>query len=489
MAIGSKREDRNLTRITQNQMEAENHDRREFRRFCEALDPILPGYQSSIFSYIAFRKEDRYILSQARLWLHPTPINARLGAFKSTSVCAGAFAVATSADKTLRFIRDAMSGSIKTPNNEILFPSEAGGRYDISYLPLDNDGVKSQRRERRLNIRGQRRHLESNQEIDWELRASIPPFNGIRDLCEQFSVGPLTGDSSNIEVIAPNITAISEKSRVQETDVEIEVELALGLSPKLCSVSIRMLEQLKVSQRHAYSGDEITWTSTDSIQLGKIQLQVPTGAVLDCTACYAGTAYSYRWLGDPKLSENPRRAAIEPFDPGLEGLKEMLGRLQGKGQRTREFEVAISRLLWLLGFAPSHLGMTAQTEEAPDVIAFTPSGNALIVECTTALLKSDKISLLLERTNTLRRSLAASNHSYARVLPVIVTNKSRESLATDLAEARRRGVVAITRDDLSALITHAEFSPDPEKLFQRGEDHLRKSVWENDTSQAPPLFT
>jgi hypothetical protein len=90
--------------------------------------------------------------------------------------------------------------------------------------------------------------------------------------------------------------------------------------------------------------------------------------------------------------------------------------------------------LWLLGFSVAQLGGTPRTQDAADIIATTPNGHFAVIECTTGLLKADnKLPLLHDRAQAVRRALESSAHNQLRVLPVIVTTKSREEIKPDLA--------------------------------------------------------
>jgi hypothetical protein len=100
-------------------------------------------------------------------------------------------------------------------------------------------------------------------------------------------------------------------------------------------------------------------------------------------------------MSDPDRVQNPRRAVYEAFDPKLENLKNILSNAQGRGEEARDLESAIAWLLWMLGFSVAHLN-TRKMREAPDLIAATPQGHFLIVECTTGLLKAEnKLSIFI----------------------------------------------------------------------------------------------
>jgi hypothetical protein len=91
--------------------------------------------------------------------------------------------------------------------------------------------------------------------------------------------------------------------------------------------------------------------------------------------------------------------------------------------------------------------------EAADLIATTPLGHFAIVECTTGLLKAEnKLSLLHDRVEAVRRGLADANNAHLHLLPVMVTSKTRTEVAPDIEAAERLGVLVMTREHLDQVI-------------------------------------
>jgi hypothetical protein len=63
-----------------------------------------------------------------------------------------------------------------------------------------------------------------------------------------------------------------------------------------------------------------------------------------------------------------------------------------------------------------------------------------------------------------------------KVLPVILTTKSRDEIQADLAQARELGVVVIAQDDLPELVTRTLLVPNPDSLFAEAEQSLRSEA-------------
>jgi hypothetical protein len=104
----------------------------------------------------------------------------------------------------------------------------------------------------------------------------------------------------------------------------------------------------------------------------------------------------------------------------------------------------------------------------PDLIATTPKGDFAVIECTTGLLKEEsKLSLLYARTQTVRRALEASGHGHLRVLPIIVTSKSREDIKAEIEQAERHGIVVATREDLEDALTRTQIFLAADELYEQ----------------------
>jgi hypothetical protein len=227
------------------------------------------------------------------------------------------------------------------------------------------------------------------------------------------------------------------------------------------------------------------WTQKVEHQHGKIEIDVPTAAVLQCFVSYKGVTQHYGWVSDSATVQNSKRAVYQTFDPGLDVLKDFLTK-SGKGRNAREFEVGVAWLLWMLGFSVAHLGGTDRTQEAADLLVTTPSGQFAVVECTTGLLKADnKLPLLFERTERVRRSVAESNNNHLRVLPVIVTSRSRAEIGADLEQAEKLGILVMSKENLEQAVTRTLILPNSEQIYAEGLQAVEsaKAKYTTDTTQ------
>ena len=264
--------------------------------------------------------------------------------------------------------------------------------------------------------------------------------------------------------------------------------LADGLPREKMRIGYRVLHQGQISVRSIVDPGSLEWSQTNERQFAKATIDVPNAAVVNGIVSYAGIAQHHWWFSDPSTFQNTRRAVYEAFDPRLEKLAEILEKAQMRGQDARQLELGVAWVMWMLGFAVTHLGGHPRMQDAADVIATSPSGNYAVVECTTGLLRADKkLSILHDRVEAVRRSLAISNQAFLRVIPIIVTSKTRVEIKPDLEQAEKLGILVITREDFTQLIDRTLALPNADKLYAEAEDAIRAARQRHEAEPTLPL--
>ena len=462
-----------------------DYDRKNLEDFFKAIESYLPCYKHACFSYLALRQGEVFHLVQGRLQLQAVPAPMHSAHFQSKNIRAGVYRLNEVQLRPRHFVDGLLTGKFQTPGGELHFPPEQGRFHSVHFAPYHSDGLAAQRRQVHMNITGDRRQRTDTLALDWELKAAPTPFFNVQELCDEYSIGTIRGDYSVIDITALPVAAVSADSIVVGAKAHLAIDLAEGLQCDKASVGYRIFERNRVAKRGVLNGSSLSWTSRGDVQHGSGEIEVPAGAVIDCIASYAGVAQQHYWIADPKTAQNPLRSVHHAFDNNLEVLRELIDRSQRKGADARDLEMAISWLLWLLGFSATRIGGTGKTSDAPDLIAATPMGNLVVIECTTGILKEDsKLSHLYQRAEKVRQSLAASGNQHLKVLPIIVTTKTRDEVKAELDQAYKLGVLVATREDFGQLIDRTIFFPDPNRLYAEGEDALRR--FQNSSPFNPP---
>lgn len=443
--------------------------------FFEALRPVEQGYPNDTFAFVAIKHLGVFNLVQARLFRNPDndPTGAR---FETDMILAGRFAISELKLSSEEIIRSALLGSVPTPMCELRFPPGEAGRYAFQYEPFHQEGLTKQQRLSILRLDGAT--TDGYVDVDalgWHLRAAAKPYHDLQDLLFSFGLGFLR-EQLNIETIAFPVSLVDTTSHISGTKAHVGVRLANSLDPENVTFGYRVLHQGGTIARDSLKGRALSWEQRPGFQLGRSTIEVPATAVVQCFASFNGNAQHFYWIVDSSTSQNPRRTTFEAFDPGLSLLREFLVR-QGRGQNARDLEMGVSWLLWLLGFSTATLGGTARTQDFADVIATTSEGHIVVIECTTGLLKADnKLPQLIQRTQLVRARIQSSDNRHLKVLPVLVTSKTREEVRADLDQAERLGVLIVTKEDLDDAPSRTLTMPNADALFREAEETVRTNI-------------
>lgn len=447
------------------------NDQPNAKKFFDAVSSFSSVMIPS-FSFIAFKKDDRWEIFRARLSLN-LPGNAPDRIFVQTSnIMAGVKVLSDSKISPRKCVRDILNGEIEFEGTLLSFPARDGS-YASTFTPLHAEGIEHQNRVTFLQIIGNdQTGYHSYAPFDWELKAAPEPYQHIIELLATLGLSSPSQPSSTFEALAYNIVAIDGSSKVNEAKATFRLRIVKGLDKKISSIGYRVLSNNVVVSRSTIPGTALKWSDDDDTHVGEAYIDVPSAAVIHAIARYDGVAYQHWWFADINHSQNPRRASFEVADPNLQILASFFENRSMK--HARDLEFATSWLLWILGFSVAHLGANQRMSDAADLIVTTPEGHFAVVECTTGQLKAEhKLSLLVERATIVKDRLEKSNSPHLRVLPIIFTTKTREEVRTDLDHAKSLGVVVIGQDDIPALMQRTLLLPNADQYYREAEQSLQ----------------
>ena len=356
-------------------------------------------------------------------------------------------------------------GRIKLPSTEQV------GIYVAPPTLLHPEGLSEGNRLAVLSMGGGHvADLLPQPESDWLLKAADAPYDSVQELAVDYGLGTLRGDRALLEVVARTAIQVLAESAVTGTRASVGIWMAGNLDRTQAKLGFRVVHQGRVVQRGAIQGTALAWSDRDLAVVGTGDIEIPAGSVVQCIASYAGESHHVQWRADPAIFLNPRAAILSLVDPSNSLIAAYLHPdVPPRGKAADDFEAAIAWLLWALGFSVASFGTHPRTRETFDVIATTPRGDFLVVECTLGLLRAEgKLSKLAARTVNVRDSLDASNMKHLRVLPIIATTMTREQVKADAGPAADLGVLVVTREDLDEVQNELIRFPDAESMFERG---------------------
>ncbi|WP_373502686.1 hypothetical protein [Aestuariivirga sp.] len=449
----------------------------EAEQFFSAIAPTSGGKSEVTFNYLALLHQGQYVLICSRLYyIHKTRVP--FSHIATERIRAGQYRLSDLKSTPRELVQQILSGTVKTPNGDLHFPIDGFGNTHTTFQPFHAAGLASQSRMNVLRIDSGGPSVDTVP-LDWELKATPTPFDGLHELLSYYSIGEIAGNQCVFEAVAHNVAVVDSESAVTGTTANMKIRVVDGLPVEKASIGYRVLLNREVIVRDTVAGNAMKWEVIDDLQVGSVSIEVPRAAVVQCIACYNGVAQSSYWIADNANFQNPRRAAYEAFDPGLSILNGFLQFAEGsaKGKPQHDLETGVSWLLWMLGFSAAHLGATAKTSDAADLIVATPNGSIAVVECTLGLLKAEnKLANIVKRTEEVKERLQRSNNGHLQVIPAIVSSLAREKLAADLEQAEKLGVLVLTKENLQEGVNRTMLIPDADQYYREAIEVVRAGV-------------
>ncbi|MFL9954187.1 hypothetical protein PQR65_12350 [Paraburkholderia nemoris] len=466
------------------------HVQKMIGAFFQAIGPWDSAYANARLTFIAVRRGAYLETLAARLYLTSLFRDPPKGWFQAGDLVAGQLELSGGVTAFAEAIKQIASpDGFPIPESGKLFLRPEDNQNISVGLPdlLHSEGVDQGNRLAVLTMCGVRRDMLAQQpQTDWMLKAAAIPFDSLNELFLEYGLGAAPNTSTTLEVVALAAAEVSVLSNVKDGKATLGLWLAKNLDRSKARLGYRVIDK-GVVNRGSVEGDKLKWEEKSGDIVGQLSLEVPLGAVVHCIASYAGHAHNLRWFADPKTYQNARAAVLSSVDQTGKLLRGyLLPELPPRGKAADDFESALAWVLWTLGFAPVSFGMNAKTRDAFDILAASPRGDFIVVECTLGLLRAEsKLSKLSAREASLRKMLATSGLQHLRVLPIIVTAMTKDEVKADLNAAAETGVLVLTREDLEAVFDSDRLRfANADQLFERALQRLAESQ----TMQQPPLF-
>ncbi len=223
--------------------------------FFAAIAPYQSAFQHIGFSYLAIKFGEPYQIVRGCIFMNTATASLQAQHFHAPHVRAGHYYLKELASDVRDFINQLTAGIVKTPTGPLHFLPAPGGRYAASFIPLHPDGLVTQRRFNVLTIMAGEAETIRQPEIDWEIKAASPPYEGLQELANEFHLGPLIQRTPHVEVVAYNVAVVdAQNSKVDGTNASIEVLLAKGLAHDRVSLGYRVYTSGAVVTRKVVEG-------------------------------------------------------------------------------------------------------------------------------------------------------------------------------------------------------------------------------------------
>ena len=314
--------------------------------------------------------------------------------------------------------------------------------------------------------------------LDAELMASSAPVIGFESACEMNGLGRqggMYGDASIQLVALCPLIVNGQISTITEQGVLVYIEIAKAIDKKRVSISMLVLDEIQTRKSYVIGDVDIKWANLPD-QPGWLRGEINYTFEKRASACWVSANLDAKsthtsHISNVKLPNSVRGQVIAALDKDFSKLKAQVFETKGK-----EFEYGVASLLFLLGFSATQAGGGTKQEDAPDIVAVTQNGSVLVIECTSATLNQEgKLAKLTRRRRAVQDAFVAKGGESRIVLSVIVSQLTKEELASDLRAAADARILVITREDLIAAFERLHENSDPDELVRRGLESLRAS--------------
>jgi hypothetical protein len=360
-----------------------------------------------------------------------------------------------SKNELLVLLARAVAGTITIGGQEFTLPKDGNYRYQSTaidrntwFMPLT------------LQIWGAASGgLLQRPQIDNELRAGLPPFDGADDLRLWLDLRlPTAGYLSTITLaINPPVDLRIDRSALSDGTLR----LALHAHPKVNRSEIRLAVCAAPGDGligRVQVADKIVWGEIEGDRIEgtlEIKLANATGALV--MLLVGPDTVRRNWFLDLAKSPNHRFAAVQQFDSDLR----MIRRALFEDPDPSRFETGVGALVFLLGFSPS-----VQLEtDSPDLIVASPVGRLILVECTTRVADLiTKLGKLVDRRQALIKKLQDSGVP-GDVSAALVCRLPRDQIAVHAGAVKSMRVVLLAAEDITDGLNRARLPSNPDELL------------------------
>lgn len=439
----------------------------DINRIDEHLDLYLDNFSAWVYprysvtiSYLGLKSEDGLTLLDASIIFNPLPFpEFELFSIETEEIVAGQIAYPNLSQLKLEKLRsNAINGKLDTSYGTLALAFSEKLSYFTELINRQNWYS-----DLHLRVTGNTLYLTNPvtlTRIDNSLRCASLPFDGLADLCRWLGLNePYTTQSSITLRGHPPVDLILQECSLQSGRLKLTIHAVWSLKLQDISLSIRPVPG-KTSTR-VFIQQGIIWKRYQKgIRQGSIEIELGSVDSVLVVLMLKKSLVRRHWFEDPARAVNYRLITAQSFDKDLKDLKQALS---PDGNESRKFEKAVSSLMYILGFTQTQpLGT-----DGPDIIASTPRGRIILVECTLKISDAHtKIGKLVQRRGAVQEALRVGGHSTREVIAILVCALTKDQIpAVENKEWYENKILLVTKPDLEELLLRAKSILDPDELL------------------------
>jgi len=427
--------------------------------YLRSLDMVLCGKYSLSMGFVALKNGLSYDLVGANLTLNPIPHPSDDFIVETEGLLAGHQTFNNiSKYKIFKIIHEATVGKIHINSATLVLDQ----KNNLSYFTDLIDETKwFSEFLLRVNSSGPSSIDQVRmREIDNELRRASPCFDGLEDILRYVGLQYSYNTVKYISIRAlPPIDIVFSQCSFTSNYLTIPIRALSTLNIDNISLSIRSVSGNTRSRIQV--AKNINWERPKKgLRTGVLSMYLDDTEAVFVMLMVGNVMVRRQWIEDPSKTTNVRLIASAAFDKDLKQINKYLS---VEANESRKFESAVVELLYILGFAP----MKPLDSDAPDIIASTPLGKILIIECTLKISDiHSKIGKLVNRRGKLIDALKDGGHSVFNVIAVLVCAESPDKISSiEVDSWQKNQILLVTKSDIESLMRRLKYSDDPDKII------------------------
>jgi len=411
--------------------------------------------------YVVILVQENWVLNTARVSLLPDILTEQANDIVSTSrLKVGQLRKSVTVRELDQILEAIMTGEVAILETKYELSSVGGALSFYCPWPVQEPHYFAPQ----LEVRLDRTNLLSQDinisEINAELRTGERPFDGLADLLARYNLGSngyIAQEQKITLVLTPPLDVQLNRCSLSNDLLVLELRKSVALGREKISIGLRQLPGECLSRRSQVA-HLVSWAPAESgFELGRLEMKLDSCAAAELMVSASGHTATRCSVEDNANGLNPRLKVYRRYDASLAQLKD---HLFPEDKKSKNLEVGVATLLHLLGASSVKMLPT----DAPDVIAETPGGRLVIIECTVKMDDPAKLTKLANRRNSF-----VFHHDGAgqtrEVLALLVVSKPRNQITVDVEELNRNQIILIAKEEIEAAISRLSSPPNLDELY------------------------
>lgn len=295
------------------------------------------------------------------------------------------------------------------------------------------------------------------EDINDEIRKFEKPYEDFDDFTHDFfgfylqrRASGYVADMNTFCIIAAPVKVFLTK-KCNLTSEKLQLEIAAELPKKPKDIRIRLISHSYKNQSHRTNFPILysQWKKLDNYYIFVKNFALGDSRYVKLFLEGNNELLHEMEIENPELrTENVRSSMHALFDPGLEIIENFV---HGTGKKRQlDFETGVAWLLHLCGLNIISYGTNKTTQDNVDLVAFSPSGEEImVIECTTYLPDiKGKLAKLHQRAMKMQKILP--QHS---LIPIMFTSLPYDEIPPqDFENAQSMDINILTRNVIDTLL-------------------------------------